>query len=194
MAYCFGALFAVWLLATVIQAVWPKGRVLSVLGLFRLVVPSWSFFAPNPGVHDHVLLFRDVTATDQVGPWRDLMEFHRARPVWSCIWNPAKFRRKAFFDLLMSAIAAFNELRKRAEVEQALRALQLSVPYLALLGYIDALPRAPLTVATQFLVMRIDQRSGTIEPMFMSSPHRLSSVAQPWCGTLVASPAVVDQT
>jgi hypothetical protein len=81
------ALTVVWLLSTIAGNI-PRFqsfvRRLDVLG----VVPAWTFFAPNPGVTDTVILVRDLLEDDTWSPW---VVAWRERPTRGRVcWRPDK--------------------------------------------------------------------------------------------------------
>ena len=137
-------------------------RSLDVAGL----IPNWPFFAPVPGTCDYYLLYRDELPDGDVTGWREVSLCDDRRP-WHAVWNPRKREKKALFDLTAALMRDIP--RDRLEI------VTLSVPYLALLSCVSALPHAPGARATQFLVMMSDvpQRLVEPEPVFTSAVHPL---------------------
>lgn len=82
---------------------------ISILNQFRLewfksikyrdifaLIPSWSFFAPNPGRTDYHLMTRFETKKETITPWQDLSINHKT--TISGIWNPRKRMQKTLTD------------------------------------------------------------------------------------------------
>ncbi len=139
-----------------------KLRALDLAGL----VPHWTFFAPVPGTCDYYLLYRDELDDGSLTDWRELSLCDSRQP-WHLVWNPRKREKKALFDL---AVALVREIKP-----DLLEAIQLSVPYLALLTYVSSVPRTYQARATQFLLMISDEISVGVdpEPVFTSAIHPL---------------------
>lgn len=66
-------------------------------------VPAYTFFAPNPGVSDYVILYRDELQGGGLTACRTLYvgESTRCGPLW----NPAKRRQKLVTDLASGLLA-----------------------------------------------------------------------------------------
>jgi hypothetical protein len=130
------------------------------------LIPHWPFFAPVPGTCDYYLLYRDELAEGFVDDWREISLCDDRRP-WHFVWNPQKRPKKALFDLVTSLMGEVALNRTDA--------IQLSVPYLALLTYVSSLRRACSTRATQFVLMiRDETRSSPVPtPIFLSGMHPL---------------------
>lgn len=136
-----------------------------------MIVPDWRFFAPNPGMWDNHLLFRDelddgtVTSWKEVNPTRNRFWVH-------ILWYPDRRDEKALFDLV-GAIAVNT-------IDPAFtnpRDLQVTTPYLMLLNYVSHRQRHhPHAKATQFLISRSAGREESEKPLalFLSSVHPLS--------------------
>lgn len=143
---------------------WPS--VLQYHDAFSLI-PSWTFFAPRPGTSDVNLLYRDRLADGQLTPWREVALGDPGVLRW--LWNPSKRRRKCVTDMCQS-------LHAFALSTQSLERVVLDLPYIALLGYVSALPRNGLHEATQFMVARTHGAGATEEPeiVFVSTFHSLT--------------------
>jgi hypothetical protein len=130
------------------------------------LIPVWPFFAPVPGTCDYYLLYRDKLPDGSLSDWREILLCDDRR-YWQLIWNPRKREKKALFDLTAALMA---EARP-----DAIQAIQLSVPYLAILTFVSSLPRRYPACATQFLLMMTDETSiGVVpEPIFTSAVHSL---------------------
>jgi hypothetical protein len=132
---------------------------------FLGVVPVWTFFAPNPATGDVYLVYRD----DKNRRWTEIHVRRPRRPWLAAIWNPDRRAAKALFDIAM-------EITKVSRDSQNQDAVQLSVPYLALLGFVGAhASREPAAAATQFMLLSdhgLEKGSDPV-PVFVSHWHAL---------------------
>jgi hypothetical protein len=158
------ALFAVWLVLSLIaqlpgrSADWIRAR--DPFGL----VPSWSFFAPNPARTDAHLLYRHSLADGAVTDWTEAFVW---RPVWyRFLWNPDRRAEKAISD-------ATSSLQRRTHAA----GVQLSISYLLLLEHVSHLPCPRGAVAVQFVLMGSWGPSASREPFvrFVSDTHPLGA-------------------
>lgn len=60
------------------------------------LIPSWSFFAPNPGRTDYHLMARFETDKNTLSPWQNLNI--NKKSSLSGIWNPNKRMQKTLTD------------------------------------------------------------------------------------------------
>jgi hypothetical protein len=132
------------------------------------LIPTWTFFAPTPGMTDYYLLYRDRLADGSFDNWRQV-ELKGSENGWRlALWNPTKRRQKALSDTVNALIALS---RGRAS-----DALIVTVPYVLVLNLITSRPHSLGTTATQFMVL---EHSGfSHEPdrsrvLVMSAVHRL---------------------
>ncbi len=161
-----GGAFVLWLLVSVIcQLPWRAADVIRRFDLAGLI-PFWSFFAPNPGIWDYHLLYRDQLADGTITDWREI-PLCEPRRWFHAVWNPRRREKKCLFDLTTGLM--------REAVKADERTVQLSVPYLALLVYVTALPRASLSERTQFVLMSSFGTTSDQQPtpMFTSTLHPL---------------------
>jgi hypothetical protein len=130
------------------------------------LIPQWAFFAPNPGITDHHLLYRDRGPESRVTPWRAVPRQKRRGP--RALWNPGKRAEKALVD----ATSVLVGMAPRAGDATN---LALSAPYLVLLEHVSAQPRARRATARQFMVIEI-VGAGLLpaKAVLVSSWHRLS--------------------
>ena len=130
------------------------------------LLPQWSFFAPQPGMHDFHLLYRDRLDERTFTDWTEL-SLDRPRAWWCALWNPERRHRKAIYDLTSALV------REVAQADGA--GYQLSVPYLAILHHISSLERPTAHVGTQFMIMMSDGGNSdrAPEPVFVSTIHGL---------------------
>ena len=130
------------------------------------VLPSWSFFAPNPATRDSHLLVRDFLADGTLTNWAPLCEFP-TRSMLHFLWHPSKRPRK----ILRDAAKAVKMTRRRSVSKGV---AQCSLPYLVLLHYcINQHPRGADVAARQFATI---ETSGRVERRlwitFISEFHR----------------------
>jgi hypothetical protein len=71
-------------------------RAVDIFGL----VPIWTFFAPNPGMTDYYLLYRDRLADGSFDNWREVDLKQSENGVRLALWNPTKRRHKALTDMV----------------------------------------------------------------------------------------------
>ena len=139
------------------------------------LLPSWTFFAPNPGVTDTRLLWRDLRPDGTASAWH---EVHPPRAsLVRAAWNPRKRQSKLITDAgaILGRMAAANPDNM---------AIMVSVAYLLILHGISAQPASPMAVARQFLVLQTDS-DGEFAPRLLSKWHALGDSYR---GTAVALP------
>jgi len=131
-------------------------------------IPSWTFFAPNPGVTDYQILYRDKLFNGQFSYWKQVQ--YRDNSILHSMLNPDKRRRKAIADYCKSIL-------KSADKNQRDKAILLSFPYLAILTYVMSMPKNPLCEYRQFLITRTFGYISSKQPdiLFISHLHNLSS-------------------
>lgn len=134
-----------WLLASAIC----QFNILRLESFFRRMdyfslLPRWSFFAPNPGVTDYHLLYRDKDQENECGRWREL-PIASKRTLLGAIWNPKKRSKKALSDAVQTIVRSSNTLKPSE--------FKTSICYIALVNFIASLPRKTDGRATQFMIM-----------------------------------------
>jgi hypothetical protein len=139
-------------------------RAADVFGL----IPVWTFFAPNPGMTDYYLLYRDHLPDGSFDNWRkvELKPFENG--VRLALWNPTKRKHKALSDVVSSMI----RIARTCESAD----LIVTVPYILLLNYITSHPHSLGAHGTQFMVMEHGGFAGEPERsrvLMMSGVHRL---------------------
>ncbi|GAA1987420.1 hypothetical protein [Amycolatopsis minnesotensis] len=161
---------AAWLVATA-AAQLPDPRFDGLLrkGPWRIPVPNWRFFGPNPGTKDVHLLYRDVSASGTT-PWEQV-PVTGDRPWYALVWNARNRSPKALFDALQS-ITAFA-----GAVGGDLDRIEKSLGYGCLAEFVRAhLAHVDQAEATQFLLMESFPVSGgerDVIPVFASREIRL---------------------
>ncbi|MGV8908146.1 MAG: hypothetical protein ACOH1Y_04130 [Propionicimonas sp.] len=133
-------------------------------------IPTWTFFAPNPGVNDTRVLWREQLSDGSVSHWHEVVP--PSSRLLRAVWNPSKRARKAVTDCgpMVVRLVSANKGSKLP---------LLSLPYLMLIQYISGLPGSPLGLARQFTVLNTqgpDELDGPFRLLFVSHWHRLPSV------------------
>jgi hypothetical protein len=161
-------LYVVWCAATIANQFdsrcpdWLKA--VDVFGL----IPVWTFFAPNPGMTDYYLLYRDRLPDGSFDNWRRVELRPWENTFQLALWNPTKRKQKALSDI----VSALIRLAKDSKPEE----LIVTVPYLLILNFITSRPHSLGTNGTQFMVLEHDGFSGDPERsrvLVMSGIHRL---------------------
>jgi hypothetical protein len=136
-------------------------------------VPSWTFFAPNPGTTDTRVLWRECTVDGAVSPWHDLLP--PTGGLLRAVWNPLKRQHKLLTDTGPMVVRA--ALRNPTS-----DAVLVGLPYLLLLNRVMSLPSSTLAVSRQFLVVQTRHdgvEDEDIQPLFASRWHRLEHASTP---------------
>lgn len=160
-----GALFGVWLVLTALNQ-YKRGvliRPIKRRDVFSLV-PTWTFFAPRPGVTDYNILYRDRCAEGTVSAWYEVNPV-RDTPL-KVFWNPGKRVRKGVNDMCNSLLRNPVRRQKRVIIE---------LPYITLLNHAGTEPRTPVSESRQFMIARSDGYRLLEEPaiVFVSGFHEL---------------------
>lgn len=171
----FAAVLCIWFCVTALRQIGPMfpERAQWLSDYFRKwdffsLVPVWTFFAPNPAMHDFHLLFRDKLTSGKYTPWTEL-RLAPTRTLLHTFWNPKKREKKALYDaasLLRTDIKALESAKAPED------AAVLSLGYLMLLNYVSNLTRYLPATGVQFALMI--SGLGTPEPVliFRSNVHR----------------------
>ncbi len=161
----------VWLIVTVIDAIPINSRILNRLHDLYFIspfIPRWTFFAPNPGVHDFYLLYRDVADEEHPGPWQHLTHLNTSWNFSRILWNSTKRECKALADVTVSLACMWSEDDKTNDT------IKLSIPYIIILNYISNMPRSNSNVCTQFLLMQMSALDNLPEVVFVSGLHKIT--------------------
>lgn len=140
-------LFASWIICTVIQqfaAHSEKDNFIQKYDYFSLV-PLWTFFAPNPGVTDYHLMYREVLNDESIRDWEEIA-LSDERTILAAFWNPQKRVKKTMSDSVQTIVELSEKLRE----DQT--AIKLSIPYLCILNYLTFLPKNGEVARRQFLI------------------------------------------
>jgi hypothetical protein len=133
-------------------------------------LPTWTFFAPNPGVTDTRVLWREQLADGTVSHWHELVP--PCGGLARAVWNPTKRARKGVTDCAPMIVRLVA--RNKTSVLP-----MLSLPYLMLVQHVAGLPGSPLSVARQFTVINTqgsDEGDGLFRLLFVSHWHRQTGV------------------
>jgi hypothetical protein len=134
-------------------------------------IPAWMFFAPNPGVNDTRVLWREQLVDGTVGPWHEMVSPRGG--LLRAVWNPTKRARKGLTDCGPMALRMIA--RKK---ESALPIIGL--PYLMIAQHMTGLRGSPLGLARQFTVVNTQGRDtddGLFELLFISHWHRQPGIS-----------------
>ena len=132
------------------------------------LIPSWTFFAPNPVVSDYQILYRDKLLNGQFSNWKQVQ--YRNNSILHSIWNPDKRKRKAIANYCKTILKSASKNPKND-------AILLSFPYLVILTYIMSMPKNPVCKYRQFLIARTFGYISSKPPdiLFISPLHNLSA-------------------
>lgn len=137
-----------------------------------IFIADWRFFAPVPGTHDHHLLYRDVLPGDATTDWREI-EQQRGRKAIQMLFYPSRRGDKAITDAVGSLL---KNLHASEPGPLTKNAIQVSLPYLALLNFVTRqVSHAPTAVTTEFIIARSNgfDESEDPEVVFLSNRHAL---------------------
>jgi hypothetical protein len=132
------------------------------------LIPSWTFFAPNPIISDYQILYRDKLFNGQFSNWEQVQ--YRDYSIFHSILNPDKRRRKAIAGYCKTILKSASKNLKN-------EAITSSYPYLVILTYIMSMPKNHLCEYRQFLIARSFGYKSSKQPdiLFISNLHNLSS-------------------
>ncbi len=162
-------ILAVWFfLAALVQIRLPWIQAIRRWDPFDLL-PMWWFFAPQAPKGDFFLLYRHIGSDQTATDWREVV-VGGERPYWAFLLNPGRRERKALFDIC-SALAG-------VALEEPEEDIPDSVPYLALLNHVSALPKNETSRQIQFMLMQSSLAATPTdqpqyETLFLSPFHRL---------------------
>jgi hypothetical protein len=163
-----GAALAVWLALTVLNQ-FQRGRLIRPIkrrDIFSLI-PTWTFFAPRPGVTDYNVLYRDRSEDGRCSHWRELDQICPPATARRVLWNPDKRVRKGTSDMCTAVL----RVAPRAAGKQIL----VNLAYISLLNLVSMKPRTALSQERQFLIARSTGYGASRNPkvLFLSGFHRL---------------------
>lgn len=133
------------------------------------LIPSWSFFAPEPPIADYRVLYRDWVDDASFTPWQEMPPPRTSHAP--SIWNPYMRRGKAILDMC----ARIDQLAGRGTIHPPSPALFTSIPYRAVLRQVIDQPRSLRSDHRQFMIaVTTAPRAPTgPEVVFLSPLHAL---------------------
>jgi len=155
-AFVIGTVLGVWLLLSILNQC--SLSFMKAIGRYDrcFLLPVWTFFAPNPGSTDYRLVYRDFDRHEVPSPWSEVPLVRRRRGL-DALWHPDKRRSKGVFDLG----AHLLQLRHKHGGSAATMA---TFPYVALLHYVDGLPRNGEVRYRQFMIVQTHGQFSDADP------------------------------
>lgn len=130
------------------------------------LIPSWSFFAPNPGTVDYNIVCKIKTLDNEV-KFKYIETIVQRNNLLYSIWNPHKRKQKAIVDV----VQAFARLPPNSSGN-----LPITMPYLILLNYLTSFfTDAPDGSQLQFLIYESQGIESSLNQkvIFVSDFHTL---------------------
>jgi hypothetical protein len=90
------------------------------------LVPRWTFFAPNPGINDYHLVYRDRLTNGSYSAWREVVHLNSGDNI-SCLWNPQRRVTKTIAD------AVNNIMRVNLQIANFAKSAKFTLEYMLLL-------------------------------------------------------------
>ena len=141
-------------------------------GPISWVVPDWRFFAPEPLVEDHLVVYRSKSRTAEPGPLVTMALPSAGAMRW--LWNPEIRRQKALFDVTDGLHRSADALIDREGQTEFPDALVLTEPYLVLLNLVSVRRPQPSEELVQFGVV-LRTWPDREELVFLSRWHRVEA-------------------
>lgn len=131
------------------------------------LIPSWTFFGPNPGTTDYHLLFRTYLSTGDHGEWKEL-KLYEGWTWYAWLWNKNKRKQKAISDAVSALVQLSEQMKPQG--------LKSTIPYLMILNYVSGIGHSPFMNQTQFMIMDSQGYYSENQPnvLFISERHKLS--------------------
>jgi len=129
------------------------------------ILPIWTFFAPNPGMFDIHVVYRDVDDLSNLSEWKEV-NIVSERKFLHILWNP----EKRFTKLIVDAVSYIKSSNGSADI-------QFTKGYLVLLNIVsnkENLLEKP--IARQFSIIQSCYFNGgkkEIFPIYRSAFHEL---------------------
>jgi hypothetical protein len=156
LAFVIGTVLGLWLLLSILnQFPLPFMRAIATYDRWFLL-PVWTFFAPNPGSTDYRLVYRDFDRDETPSPWIEIPLVRRRAPL-DAVWHPDKRRSKGIFDLGQHLLVLRHTYGDSA-------AIAATFPYVALLHYVDRLPRDGDVRYRQFMLVQTHGQYAGADP------------------------------
>lgn len=152
--------FALWLILTIFnQFSFKWVNQMKKKDVFHLL-PSWTFFAPNPGTSDYHIVYRTMDVNENISAFIEI-PLHNNRQLMHACWNSSKRVKKALTDLVMSLkkLCAVQDLKKEK--------LQVSFSYIALLNFLTHLEKSSSVKFIQFAILESKGYNDTNPPQLL---------------------------
>lgn len=176
--YSYMLVFGLWFLFSItwqFERCRERSRLLRRINFLNLL-PIWTFFAPNPGIYDTHVVFRDKLADGSLTMWQEVPLLEIRRP-FHCIWNPLKRRSKLVADALAEIRSVKrNAVRNDVDDEVLMNQVKFSKGYLILLNIACGHEKlADSSVSRQFVILDATHLGGrrNLIPLFHSAFHQL---------------------
>ncbi|WAC03134.1 hypothetical protein N7U66_05820 [Lacinutrix neustonica] len=170
-------IFGAWLLFTMawqFEKVREQNKILRIINTFN-ILPIWTFFAPNPGMYDTHLLYRDKLDGGEFSDW-DEIDVVQSRKFYHFIWNPHKRTNKLTIDAISEVKAIKNAgILKEIDDTILVNQIKFSKGYMLLLNMIFSHKKKKDTsVSRQFIVLDSTNIGGqrNLIPLFYSPFHK----------------------
>jgi hypothetical protein len=142
-----------------------------------LLIPGWTFFAPNPGVTNYRYVLRDVYADGTSSEWEEV-DWCESRRLVHSIWHPGRHRTKLIVDCINGLSITIKDLdRHGVDFRSHPQSYMVSTPYLALLNIaMRARPKQAGAVSRQFAIVEQHPSTNNQSPprlIICSPPHDL---------------------
>lgn len=172
----FGILFTTWLaLTVVVQFHYERINFFRRFDVLNLL-PTWTFFAPNPGSTDYHIIFRNRFESGEVTAWRDALPIPKQNAICA-VWNPQKRHVKVVGDAVSSILEAYATARSKGQSKESIEsALIFFGPYLVILNLVlQSAGHPPKTVSLQFAIVERTSfgREAPPRPILLSQFHRI---------------------
>jgi hypothetical protein len=166
------AVLTVWFVLSLLNQVKDGAAIARIRRWIPLgLIPTWTFFAPNPVKTDTRLIYRTDDGPDGWTPWREVY-YGTARPAWRWFFNPNLIPNKAVSDLTGALVT-------RGEAAFRDRSGTLSAPYIALLETVVRAAARPTDSLVQFALVRTSNTPGgrDVRIAFLSEVHEVQPAA-----------------
>ncbi len=157
--YLVCVLFSLWFLCTIIVQ-FKESKLTEKIKNYDTfsLLPLWTFFAPNPGVNDYHLLYRDENKNGERTSWEEI-EINENRKLLTCLWNPSKRSKKVLSDVIQNIIPMIREFEEKPQI------MMFTMPYLLILNAILKEPcMDKQSCKKQFLLSATDGYENSGEP------------------------------